>query len=66
MTIDGVPVQTSPITIATVEDCDAVILEGTFEAGETVPCPHGDHEHYLLDVLHTVAVHNISIVEIND
>ena len=62
MSIDGIPLLTSPITIASVDDCGAVILDGTFEVGETVPCPDGDHDHYILDVLHTEAVHNIRIV----
>lgn len=64
MTIDGIPLRTSPITIASVDDCGAVILEGTFHVGETVPCPYGDHDHYILDALHTVAVHNISVIEV--
>lgn len=65
MTIDGIPLRTSPITIASVDDCGAVILDGTFHVGETVPCPDGDHDHYILDVLHTVAVHNIHIVSVD-
>lgn len=64
--IDSIPFETSPITIAEVDDCGAVILPGTVEIGETVPCPEGDHDHYILGVLHTVAVHNLRTIEVSD
>lgn len=57
------PLQTSPLTIAELDgDCqDYAFLPGHIEVGAEVPCPDGDHDHQVLNVIHTAVVHNIEV-----
>jgi hypothetical protein len=61
--MSGFKLKTDPITLAKVDgDCQVVILPGHIEEGATVPCPDGDHDHQVLDSLHTEVVTNIKII----
>jgi hypothetical protein len=56
--------QTSAVTLAELDgDCQRhALLPGRIEVGAVVPCPDGDHEHRVLDVLHTEAAENVRII----
>lgn len=58
------PLLTSPVTLAELEDaCQRfVFLPGHLALGALVRCPHGDHEHRVLTVLHTTVAENITII----
>jgi hypothetical protein len=56
--------ETSAVTMAELDgDCQRhALIPGPIVIGAVVPCPDGDHEHRVLNVLHTEAAENIRII----
>jgi hypothetical protein len=57
--------ETSAVTIAELDGaCQAyALLPGQIEVGALVPCPDGDHEHWVVAVLHTEVTDNAQIID---
>ncbi len=63
MPLEPNPLVTSPITLVVLaDDCgNHASVPGHVHEGELIPCPSGDHEHYVQMAFPTEVVENITI-----
>lgn len=67
MPLQPTPLNTAPITLVVLaDDCgNHASVPGHVYEGESVPCPSGDHEHYVQMAFQTELVQNITVTTVD-